>query len=198
MAPSLAFIVIQILLICFSVGKEKTQYSKYVKQIANIQFIVIVKGLSGSFLGLAVNILYCSSGSPYHSNIQCYDLQHSISCALAVILLLIVGVEVLIFSLFYYSKNIFDGGCLGHPNRNYMLTRGLLKLIFPIALALNIHLNLNFLFLIFAPVLWGGYIFIHRINGLHSFNHQHSYFQYFLECFLFWIAISNILCFYIR
>ena len=179
-------------------GKEKSQYLKYVKQIVNIQFIVIAKGLSGSLLGLAVNTLYCSSGSPYHPDIQCYNFQHSISCALAVILLLIVGVEVIIFSLFYYSKSIFDGGCLGHPNRNYLLSRGLLKLLFPIALALNIHLNLNFLFLIFAPILWGGYIFFHRINGLHSFNHQHSYFEYFFECFLFWMAICNLLCFYIK
>lgn len=115
------------------------------------------------------------------------------SCILAVVLLLSMILSLLIYSLFYFTKNPFEGGCLGHPNRNYMLSKGLLKLLFPIFFALNASLNLSFLFLIFAPALWGSYIFFHRINSLHSFNHRHFYFEYFLECFLFWVSMCGIL-----
>ena len=166
---------------------------KYLRNSVNIIFILLAKALSGPFIGLSISVLYCDEKSPYHQGAQCYNPSHIMNCILAVILLLSMILSLVIYSLFYFTKNPLEGGCLGHPNRNYMLSKGLLKLLFPIFFALNASLNLSFLFLIFAPALWGTYIFFHRINSLHSFNHRHFYFEYFLECFLFWVSMCGIL-----
>ena len=50
----------------------------------------------------------------------------------------------------------------------------------------------------FAPALWGLYIFFHRLNSLHSNNNRHFYIELFLECFLFWTAFCGLLSYYIN
>ena len=138
-------------------------------------FIFTAKVFSGPFIGLSINVLYCNPQSPFHQGKECYSPYHIMFCILAFAILMLMIFAILIFGLFYYSKNPFDGGCLGYPNRNYIISKGLLKIIFPVFFALNASLKLSFLFIIFAPILWGTFIFFHRINSLHSFNHRHFY-----------------------
>ena len=152
----------------------------YLRNTVNIIFIVTAKILSGPFIGLSINVLYCDSKVPYHQGRQCYSFEHIIFCILAAIILIEMIITLAIYSLFYFTKNPFDGGCLGYPNRNYMVSKGLLKIVFPVFFALNSSLNLSFLFIVAAPALWGAYLFFHRINSLHSYNHRHFYVEYFM------------------
>ena len=145
----------------------------------NIQFIVLTKALSGPLFGLSINVLYCDSATPYHIGSQCYSPEHLFFCLLAGIILASVAYAELIASLLYFVRNPFESGCFGHPNRNYMLSKGCLKLLFPTYFVLNASLKLEFLFIVLSPVLWGVYIFFHRLNTNHSFNLRHFYVEYF-------------------
>ena len=48
-----------------------------------------------------------------------------------------------------------------------------------------------------APIIWGVYLFLHRLNNHRSFNHRLFHIEFFLEAFLFWIALSSLLSKYL-
>ena len=158
----------------------------------------MAKVLSGPFIGLSINVLYCDSVTPYHLGEECYSSRHIPFCIIAAIVLIVMVFVVLVYALFYYSKNPFEGGCLGYPNRNYVISKGILKITFPLYFALNASLKLEFLFIVFAPALFGTFIFFHRINSLHSYKHKHFYIEYFMEAFLFWFSLNGLLSYYLN
>jgi hypothetical protein len=122
---------------------------------------------------------------------------HIICCVIAGNIFITILIQTLVFSLLYYSKNPFYDGYLGVPSRSYMLTKALFKLLFPIYFALSPILNLEFLYVIAAPAMWGFYIFLHRFNSMHSFNHCHFYVGFFFEAFLFVFALCGLLSYYV-
>lgn len=166
---------------------------KYIRKFLNYANLILVKVLCGPFIGLSVNILYCDSSNPYHSNQECYTPEYLGYCGVAVLVLLtsiFLSVE---FSLFFYIKNPFPGVYMGYPNRFYYLSKTILKILFPLYFALSVSLGLEFLYIVFLPAIWGGYIFFHRIASLHSYNHQHFYVELYLEGFLLWMSFSSLL-----
>lgn len=72
----LGYLVCQVVLMCVSgysvVGRSSGEFSKYLKKIVNFQLIFNVKVAAGPILAVAVNVLYCSSDSPYHVGGVCY------------------------------------------------------------------------------------------------------------------------------
>lgn len=78
-------------------------------------------------------------------------------------------------SILYYSRDPFEGNCLGHPNRNYMVSKCIIKIMLPLFFAVNGSLKIDFIYIVASPAIWGVYIIFHRFNSYHSFNHKHFY-----------------------
>lgn len=159
--------------------KKKSNILRYIKKIVNIYYILLFKVLSGPCIGLTINVLYCSPESPYHKGQECYNSTYIFYCIIAAVLLFNFIAVIIYAAFFYFIKNPFSNSYLGYPNRNYVASKSLIKLLFPLFFAVNNSLQLEFLFVIMAPVLWGLYIFYHRIFSLHSYKHQHFYVEYF-------------------
>jgi hypothetical protein len=153
---------------------------KTVRKIASLLFYLLGKALSGPFFGLGVSIIYCDANTPYHSGNTCYTPEHIFNCIIAVLLVLMVIYSVLGVSFVFFSRSPFEGNCYGHPNRNYMISKSILKIVLPLFFALNGSFNLDFLYIFASPALWGVYIFFHRLNSYHTFNHKNFYFEFFL------------------
>ena len=156
-------------------------------------FLLQVKVLSGPFIGLFVNIIYCDSFTPYHIGNICYEPSHIMYCFVAVGLALAVIVQNGVYIFFYFDKNPLSESSLGFPNRNYMISKSALKLALPIYFAINGKLKLEFLYISLIPGVWGAYLFYHRFFSLHSFKQTFFYVEYFLEIFLFWMATCGLL-----
>jgi len=155
---------------------DKKELYKVIRKIGNLLLYLLAKVLSGPFLGLSVTTILCDSNNVYHTGSVCYSTEHILYCSLAALLILMVIYSILGISFVFYSRNPFEGSCLGHPNRNYMITKSIFKILFPIFFALNGSLNLDFLYIFASPTLWGAYIVFHRLNSYHTFNHKHFYF----------------------
>jgi len=60
----MGYFLIQIILLIVSITsieqKQFGEFSKYIRKIVNLQFLILVKVLSGPILGLAINVLYCA------------------------------------------------------------------------------------------------------------------------------------------
>lgn len=157
------------------ITKKKSGFLKYLRKMVNFDFMLSVKCLSGPLIGLSINVLYCNSNNPYHSGQECYTPTYIAYCPLAIILFFMAMHISIAFSVFYIIKNPFSGSCLSYPNRYYMLTKTLFKIIFPIYFAVKATLGLEFIYIFLVPGLWGFYIFFHRLFSMHSFKHQHFY-----------------------
>ena len=63
-AGALSFAIIATVVIivtsCSAQKGEKGLYLNYLRNIVNIIFLVTAKALSGPFLGLSINVLYCN------------------------------------------------------------------------------------------------------------------------------------------
>lgn len=161
----------------YQIIKNKTSSTtKYFRKMANFLFILTVKALCGPFVGGAVTVLACGEGSPYHQTQACYQGEHFLLTALAAFLVISLLWQILFYSLFYFIKNPFSSSVLGTPNQTHMLSKGALKLLFPLYFAIRFMVNLDFIYILLVPVLWGTYIFYHRLFGAFSYNHQHFYF----------------------
>jgi hypothetical protein len=140
--------------------------------VVNIEFLVIAKYLSGPFLGIAVNVVYCRD-----SVFQCFQLEHLSYSAISLSIAFVTVMVIVIFSKLYFFKNPLQGNYRAYPNCNFALTKGIFKLLLPIVFAMNEHLQLQFLFIICAPLVWAGYLYFHRLNSLHSYNSRHFYIE---------------------
>jgi hypothetical protein len=126
-------------------------------------------------LGLAVNVLYCTPQSPYHANQICYDSTHLIFCSLSGLILLIVLVEVGLFSLIYYINNPLTTSYLGQHNRYFIISKTILKLILPVYFAVDYTKSLSLAFMFVFAGLYGAYIFWHRFLSVHTYEQKHFY-----------------------
>lgn len=88
---------------------------------------------------------------------------------------LIVLVEVLILSFIYYSKNGLDTSYMGMPNRYYMISKTILKILMSLYFAVDYRLSLSIVYIFTITGLWGLYIFWHRLFSLHNFNQKYFY-----------------------
>jgi len=68
----------------------------------------------------------------------------------------------------------------------------------PIYFALDGKLLLALVFLFTVTGLWGAYLFWHRLFSVHNFEQRHFYVEYFMEATVFWMAVNNILSYYIE
>ena len=153
--------------------------------------LFLEKVISGPLIGLGINLIYCDNNNPYHANHVCYDTQYIFICLLGVFFLAMVIFMLLSSARGQYGRNPFIGDNFSYPNKNYLYSKMVLKIIFPLYFTLRFSvLKLDFLYLICAPILWGLYIFYHRINNLKTFNHRHFYVDLFLEYFLFFTALT--------
>jgi len=84
-------------------------------------------------------------------------------------MLLIVVVEVAIFSLIYYIKNPLTTSYLGQQNRYFMISKTILKLIMPVYFAVDYKLSLSLIFMFLVTGLYGLYLFWHRFLSIHTY-----------------------------
>jgi hypothetical protein len=156
-----------------------------------------MKVLLGPTIGLFINILYCNSSSPYHQGQECYSTSYLPYCVVATaqFILLIGGIVSFIF--LFTVRNPFSSSPLAYPNRNFLISKSIFKIIFPLYFALQPFLEIEFLYILAAPALWGAYIFFHRLSSLHSFDPRHFYIEFFMEGFLFWMFTSALISYYL-
>jgi hypothetical protein len=152
--------------------------------------------LFGPFFAVLVRIIYCTSSNSKHTNVVCYDLQGSINTALSGFLCILLVIEMLIFSLIYYIKNPFNSSFMGVPNRYYMISKSILKMMLPIYFMVDTTLSIIAVYKFLLVGLLGIYIFWHRLLSIHTYNQIHFYFEYCLELCLFFVALSNIISYY--
>jgi hypothetical protein len=122
--------------------RRGNDFEKYLYRIGAFTFFLLVKVLNGPMLGLSVKVLYCNAKDPTRLFEQCYSPEHIVYCCLAAWLLLCNIYQPAIYGLFCYAKNPMIGSGVGMPNRNYALSKGVLKLLFPIYFVLNSTIHL--------------------------------------------------------
>jgi len=136
-----AYLLVQIALIILSLFAVNKSYEgevfKYLRKIVNFQFLMTVRVLTGPFLGLTINVLYCNQNNPYHVGQVCYDATHIAICALSAIVTIIVLSQNIYFTLIYYFKNPLSTSYLGEHNRYYILTKTLIKILMPVYFAID-------------------------------------------------------------
>jgi hypothetical protein len=196
------YMLLQIALILLSVktihhNHPGTAY-QYLHKLVNFQLILNVKVLSGPILGLIVNVLYCNTNSPYHTNQICYSPSHIIMCILSVLLLLIVLAQVALFALVYYIRNPLTTCYLGQPTRLFILSKSLIKMVLPVYFALDYQKSLSLVYIFILAILWGGYLFFHRLLSIHTYAQQHFYVEFYMESVLAWFALNNVISYYIQ
>ena len=195
----LFFLLLELAVIALSalavVRKWEWEYLGLLRKAAHFLFLLTAKALAGPLLALSVVLFYCSDSSPYHAGRQCYAGEHLGQLAGAGLTVLLVGAQVLLLGLLYFVRDPLVGGYLGEKNHFYVLSKTLLKLLFPLYFALDPALAFGPQFIFAAAGLWGAYLFWHRFNSLHSFDPRHYLFEYFLEAVVFWTATKNIILF---
>ena len=200
MAAVLGFLLLQLAVIAVSalgvVRRWKWEYLGLLRKAAHFLFLLTAKALAGPFLALSITVLYCSSSSPYHAAQQCYAGEHLAQAAGAAVAVLLVGVQVLLLGLLYFVRDPLAGGYLCEKNHFYVLSKTLMKLLFPLYFALDSARTFEPQFLYAAAALWAVYLFWHRLNSLHSYDPRHYLFEYALEAVVFWAAVKNIILLY--
>ena len=198
----LAYLACQIILVCIScysiLNKSTGGLAKYMKKIVNFQLIFNVKVASGPILALTVNVFYCQQNSPYKVEETCYQPIHIVYCALSAVIVLLVLVQILIFGTFYFIKNPLTTSYMGDYSRYYTLSKALIKIILPVYFAVDYTLSLSIVYVFMVAALFGGYIVWHRLFSVHSYQQEHFYVEFFMESVLFWMAVNNILSYYIE
>lgn len=153
--------------------------------------------LFGPLFALLVRIIYCTPSNSKHSNIVCYDVQGSSYTVIAGIFCIFLIIQMLVFSLIYFIKNPFNSSYMGFPNRYYIISKSVLKMMLPIYFMVDTSLSIISVYKFIIVGLLGFYIFWHRLFSIHSYNQKHFYYEYFLELCLFFIAFSNIVSYYV-
>ena len=169
------------------------EYFEVFVGVANWQFLLTCRVLAGPLLGLIVNIVYCR---PDDGRL-CYDSQHVALCVLAALILLVLLVEVFVCSLFFFYRNPLSGSYLGQVDSYYVLSKTLLKAVLPIYFAMTSTNHLAIVYMYCLVGLLGGYIVWHRLFAIVTYRHKHSQVEYFMEAFIFWLAVSNVLYYYL-
>ena len=143
-----------------------------------IQNILLVRAISGPLLAFTINTIYCQ-GTATSNGASCYSPQLFVVCVFAVLITVVVICEVIVSSLFFFSRNPLETNCMGHPNLNYMLSKCFMKALFPALLMVSVSLKLSSIFMVLIPIIWAVYLLFHRVNSLHSFSPIHFYIEYF-------------------
>lgn len=150
--------------------KEVGEVYAYLRKIVNFQLLLNVKVLSGPFFGLAIKVFNCNSQE------LCKSPVHPVFTVLAAILMLSLVSQCLIVGLIYFIRNPLSGSYLALPTHTYILSKSLLKLLFPLYFSVDVKLSLSIVFLFVMTGLWGAYLFWHRLCAIPSFCRVHSYF----------------------
>ena len=147
----------------FGILRNKNwRIQKYLELISNILFLILDKVLSGPLISLIVLTFSCNDSSPYHQGITCYNFQYLVFCGFSGLLGLLVLFSIIISSQLYFDPNPFKAHFLGYSNKNFALSKGLLKIIFPACLVtLSISFQIEFLYVVGAPLFWGIYLYFH-------------------------------------
>lgn len=143
-------------------------------------FLITVKVLSGPLIGLFVNVIYCDNIGPYHQGEVCYSPTHILYCCLSGIVFIIVLGHIVLFATLYSIRNPFSGSFLAEPNRYHVYSKSVIKLVGPLYFALKSYLGLQFIYQVLAPILWGAFIFFHRLFSVHTYKQSHFYFEYMM------------------
>ena len=175
---------------------KKGEIFKYFRKIVNYQFIITNKMLFGPLFALLVRIIYCTPSNSVNKNIVCYDVQGSIHTAISGIFCSILIIQMLIFSLIYFIKNPFNSSYMGVPNRYFIISKSILKMMLPVYFMVDTTLSIISVYKFILVGLLGFYIFWHRLLSIHSYNQKHFYYEYFWELCLFFVALSNIVSYY--
>lgn len=174
------YLVIQFIFIAASsygvLKNKKGEMFKYFRKIANYQFIITNKMLFGPFFALLVRITYCTSTNSKITNIVCYDLQGSIETVISGFFCLLLIIQMLIFSMIYFIKNPFNSSYMGVPNRYYMISKSVIKMVLPVYFMVDTSLEVITVYKFILTGLLGFYIFWHRLLSIHSYNQKHFYF----------------------
>jgi hypothetical protein len=175
---------------------KKGEIFKYFRKIVNYQFIITNKMLFGPLFALLVRIIYCTPSNSVNTNIVCYDTQGSIHTVISGIFCILLIIQMLIFSLIYFTKNPFNSSYMGFPNRYYIISKSLLKMMLPVYFMVDTTLSIISVYKFILVGLLGFYIFWHRLLSIHSYSQKHFYYEYFWELCLFFVALSNIVSYY--
>lgn len=196
------YLVSQGVLLCISaysvLNNSTGEFAKYLKKIVNFQLILNVKVAAGPILAVAVNVFYCQSSSPYRVTGVCYEPVHIVYCVLCGIIVLLILLQVLFFGTFYFIKNPLSSSYLGDYNRYYTLSKGLIKILLPTYFAVDYKLSLSLVYVFMLTALLGAYVGWHRLFSIHSYQQDHFYIEYFMESFVLWMGVNNILSYYIE
>lgn len=122
---------------------------------------------------------------------------HLVLCFLCVLNLLLVAVEIFLYVFLYYIKNPLNTSYMAQPNQYYLISKSALKLVLPIFFLVDYTLSLEMVYKWVLATLLGGYIFWHRLFSIHSYCQRHFYIEYFMEVFLFWVALNHAMLRYI-
>lgn len=156
-------------------NKQKTSFFRYLKLVVNYLFNINIKFYIGPTVGLLINIIYCNEATPYHQGQECYSPAYIPYCLIAGFQMVLLLGGTISYVFFFTIRNPFCSSPLAYPNRHHVISKSLLKILFPLYFALHPILNLGFLYVIVVPSALGLYLFFHRLNSLHSFDHKHFY-----------------------
>lgn len=160
----------------YAVLKQKSgEIFKYLKKLVNYLFLFTAKAASGPVIALCLNVLYCNPASNYHIGQTCYDTPYVMVSLAAALAGLTMMVEVLLFALIYYSKSPLTPSYMGLPNRYYVLSKTIIKLLMPLYYTVDPTLSLSIVYMFSVTGILGVYIFWHRLFSIHSYNQRHFY-----------------------
>jgi hypothetical protein len=112
--------------------------------------------------------------------------------------MLLILAQILIFGVFYFIKNPLTSSYMGDYNRYYTLSKAIIKILLPIYFAVDYAQSLSIVYVFIVTALLGIYIGWHRLFSIHSYQQDHFYVEYFMESIVFWMAVNNILSYYIE
>ena len=73
MLANLLFQLILVIVSCYSIiNNQSGEFFKYIRKIVNLQFIFMVKVVSGPSFAVITKIVYCNDDSPYRVENVCY------------------------------------------------------------------------------------------------------------------------------
>ena len=138
----LSLVIISVTCVRGTIPENNKNSKKIMRKIVARLFLALQTFLSGPILGLGIYVLYCDDGSPYHIDHQCYSTDHIFYCILATFMVLMTIVPLLSSALCFYNRNPFVSNCFGFSNRNYLFSKILIKIIFPLYFAMSSTLKL--------------------------------------------------------
>lgn len=112
--------------------------------------------------------------------------------------MLLILAQVVLFGTFYFIKNPLSGSYMGDYSRYYSLSKALIKILLPVYFAVDYTFSLSFVYIFMVTALVGVYMGWHRLFSVHSYQQDHFYTEYFMESVLLWMAVNNILSYYIE